>query len=123
MEIVAFIDEYRDRFGVEPICRVLPIAPSTYYEMQARQRDPSRLPPRAIRDEQLKPETVVREPGQAQVESGPTFCVERQQMGRAKRQPFQQRLEQALERREAIPRQRDPARRCEQRRRDRLCPR
>ena len=54
--MVSYIDDYRDCFGVEPICRVLPIAPSTYYEMKARQRDPSRQPPRAIRDEQLKPE-------------------------------------------------------------------
>ena len=54
--MVSYIDDYRDRFGVEPICRVLPIAPSTYYEMKARERDPSRLPPRAIRDEELKPE-------------------------------------------------------------------
>ena len=54
--MVRYIDDYRDRFGVEPICRVLPIAPSTYYEMKARERDPSRLPPRAVRDEELKPE-------------------------------------------------------------------
>ena len=54
--MVSYIDEYKDRFGVEPICRVLPIAPSTYYEMKARQRDPSRVPPRAVRDEELKPE-------------------------------------------------------------------
>jgi transposase InsO family protein len=52
--MISYIDEYKDRFGVEPICRVLPIAPSTYYEMKARQRDPSRLPPRAVRDEELK---------------------------------------------------------------------
>jgi putative transposase len=54
--MVRYIDDYRDRFGVEPICRVLPIAPSTYYEMKARERDPSRLPARAVRDEELKPE-------------------------------------------------------------------
>ena len=54
--MVNYIDDYRDRFGVEPICRVLPIAPSTYYEMKVRRRDPSRLPPRAVRDEELKPE-------------------------------------------------------------------
>jgi transposase InsO family protein len=54
--MVTYIDDHRDRFGVEPICRVLPIAPSTYYEMKARERDPSRLPPRAIQDEELKPE-------------------------------------------------------------------
>jgi len=54
--MVGYLDDYRDRFGVEPICSVLPIAPSTYDEMKARQRDPSRQPPRAIRDEQLKAE-------------------------------------------------------------------
>jgi len=54
--MVRYIDDYRGRFGVEPICRVLPIAPSTYYEMKARERDPGRLPPRAIRDEELRPE-------------------------------------------------------------------
>ena len=29
--MIAFIDEYRAVYGVEPICRVLPIAPSTYH--------------------------------------------------------------------------------------------
>jgi len=33
-----FIDEHRDRFGVEPICRALAIAPSTYYAVKQRQR-------------------------------------------------------------------------------------
>ena len=37
-------------YGVESICKVLPIAPSTYYEEKARQSDPSRLPARAHRD-------------------------------------------------------------------------
>lgn len=54
--MVSFIDEHREAYGVEPICRQLPIAPSTYYEMKARQRDPSRLPERARRDAVLKPE-------------------------------------------------------------------
>ena len=31
--MVSCIDEHRDRFGVEPICKVLPIAPSTYYTL------------------------------------------------------------------------------------------
>lgn len=43
-------DEQRDDYGVEPICTVLPIAPSTYYEQKARQTDPDRLPPRVRRD-------------------------------------------------------------------------
>jgi putative transposase len=50
----AFIDAHRDAYGVEPICRVLPIAPSTYHEHAARQADPSRLPARAKRDAVLK---------------------------------------------------------------------
>ena len=54
--MVAYIDEHRDRYGVEPICKVLPIAPSTYYEQKARERDPDRRPARAKRDEVLKPE-------------------------------------------------------------------
>jgi putative transposase len=54
--MVRYIDEHKDRFGVEPICAVLPIAPSTYYEQKARERDPDRRPLRAIRDEALKPE-------------------------------------------------------------------
>jgi putative transposase len=35
--MTAFIDDHRDHFGVEPICRVLPIAPSTYYAAASRQ--------------------------------------------------------------------------------------
>ena len=30
--MIAFIDAHKDRFGVESICRVLPIAPSTYHD-------------------------------------------------------------------------------------------
>jgi putative transposase len=51
--MVRYIDDYRDRFGVEPICKVLPIAPSTYYEQKAREREPERRPTRAKRDETL----------------------------------------------------------------------
>ena len=54
--MVAFIDAHRDEYGVEPICAQLPIAPSTYYETQARQADPTRLPQRTQRDDQLRPE-------------------------------------------------------------------
>ncbi len=49
----AFIDDHRDAYGVEPICRVLPIAPSTYREHAARSRDPSRMPARERRDAEL----------------------------------------------------------------------
>ena len=51
--MVGYIDDHKDRFGVEPICAVLPIAPSTYYEHQVRARDPVRCGPRAVRDEAL----------------------------------------------------------------------
>ena len=46
----SFIDEHRDAYGVEPICRVLPIAPSTYREHAARTCDPARAPARQRRD-------------------------------------------------------------------------
>jgi putative transposase len=49
--MIAYIHANRDRFGVEPICQVLPIAPSTYY--QHRRRRPSA---RAVRDAKLKAE-------------------------------------------------------------------
>ena len=45
-----YIDLHRDHFGVEPICRTLEVAPSTYYA--ARSRKPSA---RALRDAELKP--------------------------------------------------------------------
>ena len=48
-----YIEEHKDRFGVEPICRQLQIAPSTYYELRARERDPERVPARHRRDGQL----------------------------------------------------------------------
>ncbi len=51
--MVGFIDDRRKTFGVEPICAVLPIAPSLYYERKARDRDPQRRPARARRDETL----------------------------------------------------------------------
>jgi transposase InsO family protein len=51
-----FIEEHRERFGVEPICQQLQIAPSTYYELKARERDPARLPARHRRDLELEPE-------------------------------------------------------------------
>lgn len=54
--MVRYIDDHKGRFGVEPICQVLPIAPSTYYEQKARERDPSRHPARYHQDEALKPE-------------------------------------------------------------------
>jgi transposase InsO family protein len=52
--MVAFIDAHRDEYGVESICRMLPIAPSTYYEHRLRRRDPDRLSVRARRDAELR---------------------------------------------------------------------
>ena len=48
--MVAFIDDHRGAYGVEPICAVVPIAPSTYYVHKARQADATRMPARALRD-------------------------------------------------------------------------
>ena len=51
--MVAFIDDHRAEYGVEPICAVLPIAPSTYYVHKAWEADPSLRSARAQRDEIL----------------------------------------------------------------------
>jgi putative transposase len=48
--MIGFIDDHRGVYGVEPICKVLPIAPSTYHAHAARRADPARLPARARRD-------------------------------------------------------------------------
>ena len=55
---MTFLDDHRDAYGVESICRVLPIAPSTYYEQKACQADPDRLPARAKRDRVLSGEIL-----------------------------------------------------------------
>jgi len=52
--LISFIDEHRSKYGVEPICKQLPIAPSTYYEYKAREDDPDRLPNRSRRDSALE---------------------------------------------------------------------
>ena len=49
--MIAYIDQHKGRYGVEPICRVLPIAPSTYYQHTKGPRSA-----RAVRDAQLKVE-------------------------------------------------------------------
>jgi len=54
--MVRFVDEHRDQYGVEPICEVLPIAPSTYFRHQAHRVDPARRSARARRDEELRVE-------------------------------------------------------------------
>lgn len=54
--MVAFIDAHREAYGVEPICAVLPIAPSTYYLAKACAADPSRRSARAQRDDEMRAE-------------------------------------------------------------------
>jgi putative transposase len=56
--MVAFIDAHRAAYGVEPICRVVPIAPSTYFRHKAHQGDPTRRSVRAQRDDELR--TIIR---------------------------------------------------------------
>ena len=52
--MVQFVDDHRATYGVEPICAVLPIAPSTYFLHHARQVDPTQRPARAKRDDDLR---------------------------------------------------------------------
>jgi putative transposase len=47
--MIAYIDQHKHRYGVEPICQLLPIAPSTYYRHTKGPRSA-----RAVRDAQLK---------------------------------------------------------------------
>jgi transposase InsO family protein len=54
--MIAFIEEHRDDIGVEPICRHLPIAPSTFYDHMAKRANPDLLSDRAKRDKVLRPE-------------------------------------------------------------------
>jgi transposase InsO family protein len=54
--MVTFIDDHKSVYGVEPMCKVLPIAPSTYYEHARRRREPERRPARHKRDEELRSE-------------------------------------------------------------------
>ena len=51
--MVSFIDSHRAQYGVESICAQLPIAPSTYYKMKAREADSAKVPPRVKRDGEL----------------------------------------------------------------------
>jgi len=52
--MVSFITDHREQFGVEPMCSVLPIAPSTYFRHQAMRVDPVRRSARARRDDELR---------------------------------------------------------------------
>ncbi len=53
-----FIEDHRGAYGVEPICAVLEIAPSSYYEARIQARDPSRQAPRVQRDAMVR--TAIR---------------------------------------------------------------
>lgn len=48
--MITFIEDLRGVFGVGPICRVLGIAPSTYYAFKAVERDPELASDRARQD-------------------------------------------------------------------------
>ena len=52
--MVAFIDQHRDTYGVEPICAQLPIAPSTYFLHKTEQRDPTRRSTRRRDDDERR---------------------------------------------------------------------
>jgi len=52
--MVRFIDDHRDIHGIESICAVVPIAPSTYFRHKARSADPTRRSARAQRDDELR---------------------------------------------------------------------
>ena len=54
--MVSFIDQHRDTVGVEPICAVLPIAPSTYFLRKVQQADVTKRSARARRDDELRRE-------------------------------------------------------------------
>jgi putative transposase len=54
--MIAFINDHCEAYGVEPICKVLPIAPSTYHAHVARRADPAKRSARAKRDAALKRE-------------------------------------------------------------------
>ena len=54
--MTAFIDQYRSAYGGESICKLLPIAPSTYYSQVRRREHPQTAPPRVRRDRQFMPE-------------------------------------------------------------------
>ena len=51
--MIGFMEAHMREFGVEPMCRVLQIAPSTWYEHARRKADPGHLPRRAKRDGEL----------------------------------------------------------------------
>jgi transposase InsO family protein len=72
--MIAFIDDHRGAHGVEPICKVLPIAPSTYQAHVAKRRDPARLSARARRDVALKVGVVRGKPVRTTIRDKAALC-------------------------------------------------
>jgi len=52
--MVRFLNDHRDQYGIEPMCAVVPIAPSTYFHQQRQTVDPTRRAARAQRDDDLR---------------------------------------------------------------------
>jgi len=52
--MVRFVDQHRETYGVEPICAMLPVAPSTYFRRKAQQQDATTRSARARRDDELR---------------------------------------------------------------------
>jgi putative transposase len=63
--MMAFIDAHREDLGIEPICRELAIAPSSYHEHAARLADPGRRPARARRDDEMRAQIIPSSPPSA----------------------------------------------------------
>ena len=51
---MSFIDDHHTELGIEPICRELAIAPSSWHEHAARLADPEKRPARAQRDDEIR---------------------------------------------------------------------
>jgi putative transposase len=54
--MVTFIDQHRDRYGVEPMRAVLPIAPSTYFRRTGQRQEAAQRSTRSRRDDDLRRE-------------------------------------------------------------------
>jgi hypothetical protein len=56
--MIAFIDDHRGTYGIESICRVLPIAPSNYHAHVTKRSDTTKLSVRVRRDNRLRAEVA-----------------------------------------------------------------
>jgi beta-phosphoglucomutase-like phosphatase (HAD superfamily) len=52
--VMSFIDDHRKTLGIEPVCRELRVAPSSYHTHVARLADPDKRPTRARRDDEIR---------------------------------------------------------------------